>query len=125
MKKIAAGLMSGALLFSAASAWAADAGKSQDFATGNMSEAVKGMDANGDGMISKDEYMSYAAAHYDKDHAKFATGNMTDAVKAKHAAKRDAYLKTRETKFEKLAKNTDGLVTSKDMVGYLRGPGNK
>ncbi len=125
MKKIAAGLMSGALLFAAASAWAADAGKSEDFATGNMSEAVRSMDANGDGMISKDEYMSYEAAHYDKDQAKFATGNMTDAVKAKHAAKRDAHMKASEAKFGKFNKNADGLVTAKDMTGYLRGPGNK
>lgn len=39
---------------------------SEDFATGNMPEAAHGMDTNGDGMISKKEFMKYEAAQFDK-----------------------------------------------------------
>lgn len=48
---------------------AAQAAAQQDataFATGNMSEAVKAMDANHDGMITKEEFLKYEAEQWDK-----------------------------------------------------------
>jgi Ca2+-binding EF-hand superfamily protein len=36
------------------------------FATGNMSEAVKSMDANHDGLITKEEFLKYEAEQFDK-----------------------------------------------------------
>src|SRR5579885_1180004 len=71
-----------ALALAAAGALADD-GKA--FATGNMSEAVKAMDTDHDGMVSEAEYLRYQEAQYDrmKDGAgtvaddAFATGNMS------------------------------------------------
>jgi len=42
----------------------ADAGK--DFATGNMNFNAKAMDTDHDGMISKDEFMKYSEAKWNK-----------------------------------------------------------
>lgn len=125
MKTSLVGLLAALALAGWSSVQAAPPGTAADFATGNMADAVKTMDANGDGMISKDEYLGYEAATYDKDSDKFATGNMTDKVKAEHAAKRDAHMKASEAKFATFHKNAEGLVSAKDMVGYLRGAANK
>jgi hypothetical protein len=38
----------------------------QDFARGNMRFSAKGMDANHDGKITKEEFMAYGAAKFDK-----------------------------------------------------------
>jgi EF hand len=39
-----------------------------DFANGNMKMSAKDMDTDHDGSISKDEFMSYAKAQWDKQH---------------------------------------------------------
>ena len=38
--------------------------QSADFASGGMHFSAKAMDTNGDAMISKDEFMKYAATHW-------------------------------------------------------------
>lgn len=36
------------------------------FATGNMSDAVRSMDVNHDGMVTKEEFLKYEAEQFDK-----------------------------------------------------------
>jgi len=50
--------------------------QSADFARGGMHFSAKAMDTDGDGMISKDEFMKYHAAVWDQM-TKDSNGNMT------------------------------------------------
>ena len=67
-----------ATLLSVRSAFAADPAQ---FGSGNMHFDVKEMDANHDGMISKDEFMKYGEAKWDKMAKGNAMMSVADATK--------------------------------------------
>jgi Ca2+-binding EF-hand superfamily protein len=102
-----------------------------DFASGNMHFDVSEMDANHDGMISKDEFMKYgetmwgrmtggkdtiSVADANKD---FATGNMRFDAKAMDTdhdgtITKDEFMKYGEAKWNKMKKDDHGMMTVDD-----------
>lgn len=101
-----------------------------NFATGNMKFDAKAMDANGDNMISKDEFMAYGEKMWGsmtkgsstisvKDAAQaFARGNMNFSAKAMDTdhdgtISKDEFMKYGEAKFDKM-KDANGMISVDD-----------
>jgi hypothetical protein len=102
------------------------------FANGNMHFDVNEMDANHDGMISKDEYMQYAETMWNRmtqggketisvDEAgkDFANGNMKFSAKAMDAdhdgtITKDEFMKYDEAMWDKMKKDKNGMMTVAD-----------
>ncbi len=103
-----------------------------DFARGNMHFDVTEMDANHDGMISKDEFMQYGETMWGRmtqggkdtisvaDAGKdFASGNMRFDAKAMDAdhdgvITKDEFMKYAEAKWNKMAKDGNGMIPVAD-----------
>ena len=102
-----------------------------DFGTGNMHFDVAEMDANHDGMISKDEFMKYGETMWGRmtggkdsvsvaDASKdFAKGNMRFDAKAMDAdhdgtITKDEFMKYAEAKWNKMAKDGNGMIPVAD-----------
>ena len=112
--------------------------QSTDFATGNMHFSAKDMDANGDHMISKEEFMQYGEKMWGmmskgKDTipvrdaaADFARGNMRFSAKAMDSdhdgsISKQEFMAYGEKKFDKM-KNKDGMMTVEDATkNFARG----
>ena len=120
-------------------AFAAGAGaQSGDFATGNMHFSAAEMDANGDHMISKDEFMQYgekmwgmmskgAATITTGDAAQdFARGNMRFSAKMMDAdhdgtISKEEFMAYGERKFDRM-KDKSGMMTTADATkNFARG----
>ncbi len=117
-------------------AFAAGAGaQSSDFAKGNMHFDAAAMDANGDHMISKDEFMQYgekmwgmmskgAATVAVRDAAQeFARGNMRFSAKMMDAdhdgtISKEEFMAYGERKFDKM-KDKGGMMTAADATKYF------
>jgi hypothetical protein len=117
-----------AALLSARVGFAADA---DDFGRGHMHFDVTEMDANHDGMITKDEFVAYGATMWDRmsggkdtitvaDAGKdFASGNMRFDAKAMDAdhdgtISKDEFMKYGEAKWNKMAKDNKGMMSVAD-----------
>ena len=103
-----------------------------DIARGNMHFDAKAMDANGDGMISKDELMRYGETMWERmaraatasvpvaDAAKdFARGNLKFEAKSVDANKdgmitKEEFMKYGESKFDSMKKDTHGNISVTD-----------
>jgi len=110
-----------------------------DFARGNMHFDVAEMDANHDGMISKDEYMQYGETMWGRmtqggkdtlsvaDAGKdFAKGNMRFDAKAMDAdhdgvITKDEFMKYGETKWNKMAKGKAMMPVADAAKNFSRG----
>jgi len=109
--------------------------QSNDIATGNMHFSAAEMDANGDHMISKDEFMQYgekmwsmmskgAATITVHDAAEdFARGNMRFSAKVMDAdhdgtISREEFMAYGEKKFN-LMKDKSGMMTTADATKYF------
>jgi hypothetical protein len=127
MNKVRSVLFLAALL-SARVGLAADA---DDFARGNMHFDVSEMDANHDGMITKDEFMQYGATMWGRisggkdtvsvaDASKdFANGNMRFNAKSMDAdhdgtISKDEFMKYGESMWNKQPKDANGMITVAD-----------
>jgi secreted Zn-dependent insulinase-like peptidase len=117
-------------------AFAAGAGaQSGDFATGNMHFDAAAMDANGDHMISKDEFMQYGEKMWGtmskgtatvavRDAAQdFARGNMRFSAKMMDAdhdgtISKEEFMAYGERKFDKM-KDKSGMMTVADATKYF------
>jgi Ca2+-binding EF-hand superfamily protein len=102
------------------------------FANGNMHFDASEMDANHDGMISKDEYMHYSETMWGRmtqggketisvdDAGKdFANGNMKFSAKAMDAdhdgtITKDEFMKYNEAMWNKMKKDKNGMMTVAD-----------
>jgi hypothetical protein len=117
-----------AALLSARVGLAADA---DDFGRGNMHFDVAEMDANHDGMVTKDEFMAYGATMWGRmtggkdtisvaDAGKaFANGNMAFSAKKMDADKdgtisKDEFMKYGEAMWNKQAKDANGMIAVAD-----------
>jgi hypothetical protein len=125
-------------LLTAAMAMAFTAGacaQSGEIATGNMHFSAAAMDANGDHMISKDEFMQYgekmwtmmskgAATVSVHDAAQdFARGNMRFDAKVMDAdhdgtISKEEFMASGEKKFDKM-KDKSGMMTTADATKYF------
>jgi hypothetical protein len=112
--------------------------QSNDIATGNMHFSANDMDANGDHMISKDEFMQYegkmwATMSKGKDTVSvpdaasgFARGNMRFSAKAMDtdhdgSISKEEFMNYGEKKFDKM-KNKDGMMSVEDAAtNFARG----
>jgi len=109
--------------------------QSNDFATGNMHFSAAEMDANGDHMISKDEFMQYdekmwtmmskgAATIKVEDAARdFARGNMRFSAKMMDTdhdgtISKEEFMTYGEKKFDKM-KDKNGMMTTADATKYF------
>jgi Ca2+-binding EF-hand superfamily protein len=108
------------------------AAEPSDFARGNMHFDVAEMDANHDGMVSKDEYMHYGEttwgrmAQGGKDTVSveeaskdFATGNMRFNAKAMDAdhdgtISKDEFMKYGEAMWDRMKKDDSGMMSVDD-----------
>ena len=102
------------------------------FANGNMHFDANEMDANHDGMISKDEYMHYGETMWgrmtqegketisvDEASKNFADGNMKFSAKAMDAdhdgtITKDEFMKYDEAMWGKMKKDKNGMMTVAD-----------
>ena len=101
------------------------------FANGNMHFDVSEMDANHDGMVSKDEFMKYGETMWQRmsggketisvaDAGKdFATGNMNFSAKAMDTdhdgtISKDEFMKYGEAKWNKMDKEGKGMMSVAD-----------
>ena len=124
-----------ATLLSVRMVFAAD---SAQFANGNMNFDVKEMDANHDGMISKDEFMKYGETMWGRmssgkdtvsvaDAGKdFATGNMRFDAKAMDAdhdgsISKDEFMKYGEAKWTKMSKGSAQMTVADATRDFSRG----
>jgi Ca2+-binding EF-hand superfamily protein len=125
-----------ATLLSVRSAFAADPAQ---FGSGNMHFDVKEMDANHDGMISKDEFMQYGETMWGRmmqggkdtvsvaDAAKdFATGNMRFDAKAMDTdhdgtISKDEFMQYGEAKWDKMAKGNATMSVADATKDFSRG----
>ena len=116
-------------------AFAAGAGaQSNNFATGNMHFNAAEIDANGDHMISKDEFMQFGEKMWGMmsngaptisihDAAQdFARGNMRFSAKMMDAdhdgtISKEEFMSYGERKFDKMSKN--GMMTTGDATKYF------
>jgi hypothetical protein len=106
-----------------------------DFANGNMKMDVSAMDANGDKMISKDEFMQYGEKMWDmmskgsgtisvsEASQDFARGNMRFSAKAMDTdhdgtISKDEFMKYGGKKFDKV-KDGQGMVSVADATKYF------
>jgi len=112
--------------------------QSTDFATGNMHFNANDMDANGDHMISKDEFMQYQGKMWTmmskgKDTisvpdaaSDFARGNMRFSAKAMDtdhdgSISKEEFISYGEKRFDKM-KDKDGMMTVADAAtNFARG----
>jgi Ca2+-binding EF-hand superfamily protein len=109
-----------------------------EFARGNMHFDVTEMDANHDGMISKDEFMAYGETMWGRmsggkdsvsvaDAGKdFATGNMRFDAKAMDAdhdgtISKDEFMKYGEAKWNKMAKGNAMMSVADASKDFSRG----
>ena len=117
-------------------AFAAGAGaQSSDFATGNMHFDAAAMDANGDHMISKDEFMQYGEKMWGmmskgaptvavREAAQdFARGNMRFSAKMMDAdhdgtISKEEFMAYGERKFDKM-KDKSGMMSAADATKYF------
>jgi secreted Zn-dependent insulinase-like peptidase len=115
-------------------AFAAGAGAQSNFATGNMHFNALEIDANGDHMISKDEFMQFGEKMWGMmsngaptisihDAAQdFARGNMRFSAKMMDAdhdgtISKEEFMSYGERKFDKMSKN--GMMTTGDATKYF------
>jgi len=116
----------------------AQASSSTDLATGGMHFSAKAMDADHDGMISKDEFMKYHADMWDKlasgsngtmstpDVAKaFARGGMHVNVKAMDAdhdgtISKDEFMSYEANHWNLLPKDANGQISVADMQKAMK-----
>jgi hypothetical protein len=126
-------------LLIASSVFAADA--PGDIARGNMHFDAKAIDANGDNMISKDEFMKYGETMWERmnrsatvsvpiaDAARdFARGGLKFDAKAMDAngdgkITKDEFMKYGEAKFDRMKKDPNGMISVADAARDI-GSGN-
>jgi EF hand domain-containing protein len=96
------------------------AAEPSEFARGNMHFDAAEMDANHDGMVSKDEFMAYGETMWVADAGKdFATGNMNFNAKAMDTdhdgtISKEEFMKYGEAKWKKMDKGGKGMMSVAD-----------
>jgi hypothetical protein len=132
-------VLSVAAFLIAGSAFAADA--PGDIARGNMHFDAKAADANGDGMISKDEFKKYGETMWERMNrsatvsvpiadaaADFARGGLRFDAKSVDTngdgmINKDEFMKYGEAKFDKMKKDSHGMISVADAARDI-GSGN-
>jgi Ca2+-binding EF-hand superfamily protein len=90
----------------------AQANSSTDLATGGMHFSAKAMDADNDGMISKDEFMKYHADMWDKM-TKDSNGSMSTADAATAFARGGMHVNVK-----KMDADHDGTISKDEFMSY-------
>jgi Ca2+-binding EF-hand superfamily protein len=86
--------------------------QSADFARGGMHFSAKAMDTDGDGMISKDEFMKYHAAMWDQM-TKDSNGSMTVSDASSSFARGGMHIDV-----NKMDPDKDGTISNDEFMKY-------